>query len=286
MTLEGRCWLCRQTWDVSPQDAAKPHPVAPVQFGLDSMLLAMTFAAVVCGAFVIAPGAGAAIAVLGLPALIRTAILARRSRVAGEPLSTVAKTVTFLATMSFVVVLLLAMGIAFYATCWVGFWGGAMGHSVFVRPGLDGIGTGFFVGIGLGVLAAAATMWWILRRALKTNYRVPAWINWCGSLVSLASLVVFWAAWDFRADSIPMVVLPIAGCGFVFSALGLGTSRRWVVAWGVGLSVGTTLGVLLMVLDNSSQNSLSRIGVCFFATVLSVAIAIPLHLWTMRLRDS
>lgn len=287
--LSGRadCWLCHSKSD-DPQlhlDSSSARP-APIQFGLDSILLLMTFVAVICGVFAVAPGAAVIIAVLSLPALVRTAVLARRDRVAGQPMGWGTKALTFLATTSFVVVLLAAMGAAFYATCWVGFWGGAFAHElVDGNAGYDSIGTGLIVGSALGIIAAGFVMWWLIRRAVKTNYRVPAWTSWTGFGFALLGLALFWIIHS-RDTEAASFVLSVSGIGLVFSLLGLGTPWRWSCAWGTGLGAGPVVVWFAIAIVDHNLHVLDSFAAPILATFLGLMIGGCLHLWVMGPRET
>ena len=196
------------------------------------------------------------------------------------------KTLTFLATTSFVVVLLAAMGTAFYATCWVGFWGGAFGHSV-VDPGagFNTIGTGLIVGIALGIIAAALVMWWLIRRVVKTNYRVPAWTGWFGFIVALGGLLLCWI-FHSPDEEVISFTLSVCGIGLVFSLLGLGTAHRWTCAWGTGLGAGPVVAWLVIALAQRDWHDGDSLAVPIAGTVIGLAIALVLHLWVMGPDDS
>ena len=58
----------------------------PFQFGLSSLLLITTLAAVVMSVGVMVPGVGIALAIVATPALIRTYILTRRAARMASPL--------------------------------------------------------------------------------------------------------------------------------------------------------------------------------------------------------
>lgn len=288
LSASQRCWLCQSE---VPRTEAEPGnkpispapAIAPIQFGLDSILLLMTFVAVLSGLFAIAPGIAVVGAVLSLPALIRTAILARQKRVAGAPMGWGIKTITFLATTSFVVVLLTAMGAAFYATCWIGFWGGAFGHGA-IDPGVgfDTLATGFFVGIPLGIIAALFVMGWMLRRVLKKDYRIPAWAGWFGFVVALGGMLLYWI---FHSRDMEVISFTgsVSAIGLIFSMLGLGTPKRWACAWGTGLGAGPLISSLLVVVLSHEWSWLDSILSAIMASFIALVIGGALHLWVMDL---
>ena len=290
LSTAGVCWLCRLDAPTSAvgklPSTTQAQSGVPIQFGLDSILLLTTFVAVLSGVFAVAPGVAVVAALLSRPALTRTASLARRDRTMGQPMKWGAKALTFLATTSFVVVLLAAMGIAFYATCWVGFWGGAFAHElVDSGAGFDAIGTGLIVGSLLGIIAAVFVMWWLIRRVVKTNYHVPAWTSWCGFVAALAGFVLF-AIFHSRDTEVLSFVLSVSGIGLVFSLLGLGAPRRWACAWGTGLAVGPIAASLAIVFTPDDKAWLESIFAPLAATLVTALVAIPLHLWVMQKRGS
>jgi hypothetical protein len=151
-----------------------PHPVplpdapqhAGFHFSLASLMLFVTLVAVIMGVASVAPGLAIALAVLAVPALVHTAVLAMRRRARGEPLSPADKLSLFLSSAGALLISLLAAGIAFYATCWVGFFAGAgVGAGVGVR-GYDSIGWGLMTGVIAGVLAGIVVAVLLIRAFL------------------------------------------------------------------------------------------------------------------------
>ena len=171
------------------------------------------------------------------------------------------------------------MGAAFYATCWVGFWGGALAHdAIDSRAGFGSIGTGLIVGSVLGIIVAGFVMWWLIRRAVKTNYRVPAWTSWFGFIAALGGVLL---CWIFHSHDIEVIsfTLSICGIGLVFSLLGLGTPQRWTCAWGTGLGGGPIaawLGIALTLRD------WAPLAVPIVGTILGLVVALVLHIWVME----
>ena len=168
------CWLCYSEWKTAEVEAAsrtKPNivtPPAPIQFGVGALLLLITYVAVLCGVFTIAPGWALVLVLLTLPAFIRTAFVARRERGRGRPMDMAEKTLVFLATTGFVIGLVIAMAIAFYATCWGGLFAGMFGHEIVTsQSGFGSLGTGLIVGVISGIIAALGVMALMIRYALK-----------------------------------------------------------------------------------------------------------------------
>jgi hypothetical protein len=115
-------------------------------------MLYMTLAAIVCGVFSIAPGAGAALILVLIPVLAHSTIQARKERELGHLVPASEKIAIFMTSFVIVVVAGVAASVAFGITCFAGFWGGAAAGSA-VSAGYGSIGIGFVVGICLGCLA-------------------------------------------------------------------------------------------------------------------------------------
>jgi hypothetical protein len=106
----GSCGEC--SWPLPPEH--EPHPGPPVgdrpgtersaepsrpgpslQFSLASLLLMVTLIAVVLGGYAHSPCIGIALAILAAPAVLYTAIAARRRQRRGKPMSAAEKVVVF-----------------------------------------------------------------------------------------------------------------------------------------------------------------------------------------------
>jgi hypothetical protein len=87
---ESHCWLCRQPLYRTPdaldpggasrEVAGQSRPAGRFQFSLDSLLLLMTLIAVHLGAFVASPVLGVLLGIVGVLALVRTAVQLDRLR--------------------------------------------------------------------------------------------------------------------------------------------------------------------------------------------------------------
>jgi uncharacterized membrane protein len=110
---------------------------------------------------------GIALAVLLAPALVHTAVLAARRRARGEPMNPADKVAVFLSSAGALLVSLLAAGIAFYATCWVGFFAGAAVGAGAGTQGYDSLGWGLMTGVITGVLAAIVVAVVLIRMFLQ-----------------------------------------------------------------------------------------------------------------------
>jgi hypothetical protein len=128
VTLEATdCWLCHAKLPplgavimasiVPEADNAK----RPFQYGLSSILLVITFAAILCSLIKMSPGLGIAVAILTTPAMLRTILVAFRQRQSGEPMSAGDKANIFFLTMAMSLgVIVAACGafcVTFFLTC-------------------------------------------------------------------------------------------------------------------------------------------------------------------------
>jgi hypothetical protein len=130
-------------------------------------MLTVTLVAVVLGAFRIAPGLGVLLVIVASPAWLRTCLNVMRRKVHGRPMSAMEKVGLFVGSLGVVTVVLVAAGVAFYATCWVGFGLGAAASEVVLPrrgPHYDWVTWGLFAGVGLGIATAIATGFFLLRR--------------------------------------------------------------------------------------------------------------------------
>ncbi len=115
------CWLCGAALEPVTAEAAEPSAGsenrAAYQFGLSTLMLMVTLAAVVLSVFSMSIGVGLALVFLTTPPLVRTCITAARRKARGEPMSPLAKVGMFAATFGIVVVVVAASIAAFFAVC-------------------------------------------------------------------------------------------------------------------------------------------------------------------------
>ena len=115
------CWLCGAALEPIAAEAVQPsvgsERRAAYQFGLSTLMLMVTLAAVVLSVFRMSLGVGLALVFLTTPALVRTCITAARRKARGQPMSPLAKTGVFAATFGIVVVVVAASIAAFFAVC-------------------------------------------------------------------------------------------------------------------------------------------------------------------------
>lgn len=156
--------------DENPFLAPREPHIRP-QFSLGSLMLVMTLISVNLAILVVAPGIGIAVAVIVVPALIQTAVTAARRRARGQPMSPADKFSLFAAALGGVLLTLLATGVAFYGTCWVGFFAGAAAGSVAGAKGYDGIGWGLLVGTILGGIVGLIVAFFVIRMLVRSFRR-------------------------------------------------------------------------------------------------------------------
>jgi len=139
---------------------------AQFQFSIASLMLIMTLTAVLLGVGVMAPGMGIALAVLAAPALVRTSIVAARSRARGEPMTPFRKIHLFVTSLVVVGIIAVAAGTAFVVTCF------PLGFAFFETRSALLFFLPWLVGIAAG-LAVAVPMFWFfwLRKRPSTEKR-------------------------------------------------------------------------------------------------------------------
>ncbi|MBW3598746.1 MAG: hypothetical protein KY475_15910 [Planctomycetes bacterium] len=160
-----QCWLCNAPLkapapaDESPlakEGAAPPKFVrsgAARTFGLDSLFLIITLAAVLLGILSQAPGWGALFAAAAVPAVVRTVMLQGRLKQQGRPMDVAQKIVTFLGSFGVAALATVAAIIVFVATC---FPTGFLAFSAESEPG-------FVMAWVFGFAAGGAAFFFILR---------------------------------------------------------------------------------------------------------------------------
>lgn len=152
-----------------PQAEHSPAPpTRHLQFGLSSLLLFMTLAAVLCGIIGMNPGLGIAVAILAIPALVRTCVTASRRRAGGQSMTSGQKTAIFLLTLAMIVAVIVAASAAFFFTCLATYAAGSTGGG--------GSGEGVFVVIGLVLgslagLAVAIFLTWLFWKVSHSKRR-------------------------------------------------------------------------------------------------------------------
>ncbi|MGO8689882.1 MAG: hypothetical protein ACLQLG_09620 [Thermoguttaceae bacterium] len=192
MLAPGRevCWLCGGAAAARPGGAAVAAATAAAriqsgsfaeyrpaatrgrfQFGLSSLLLIMTLVAILCSIIKMAPGLGIVLAILALPALVRTCIAASQEGASGQPMPFGKKLGVFLLTMVMSYAVLAAAGIAasvaFFFTCLATLGISPRGANADDTPLLVGSIAGGIVAV---VVAAALTwLFWKISRRRRTG---------------------------------------------------------------------------------------------------------------------
>ncbi|MGB6043189.1 MAG: hypothetical protein WBF93_08545 [Pirellulales bacterium] len=116
------CWLCGASLQneahitpARPPDAIAPPRVEPISFGLSTLMLIVTLAAICFGLLGRAPGLAVPMCVLLVPVFVRTVMVVRRRQAAGAPVSAWEKVGLFAG--SFGVASLLAVVVSVAAFC-------------------------------------------------------------------------------------------------------------------------------------------------------------------------
>jgi hypothetical protein len=161
------CWFCNRTL-LSDAIAAAPRtdlnalPDSPTQPDLTPLALIATLALVLLGAAAVHPGLGIGLAVLALPAIIRTVILAIQRRKKNKPLSPAGQIGFFLICLSLAALVVAAIGVA-AAAAFLAICASAMGHND-PTPALIAIGVAVVFVVGL----VFAAYYWIVRYFKRT----------------------------------------------------------------------------------------------------------------------
>lgn len=300
LTGQPRCWLCYS--ETGARSAIDPPPIVrsradllipppahhvPWQFGLDSLLLMMTFAAVLVGAFAAAPGLGVALALVSAAPLLRTVVVARKGRVAGAPLTTGQKALSFVAGVAFIVVLAVSVGIAFYLTCWVGFLAGTFGGAAFGIRGLDLLAPGFLIGGIFGVASGIAVAVWIIRRTIRRDFSIPHWLPWFALVVGL----VVMAAWLIFArcrmeEQVLLLIISAVALGVALVSLRI--AKPLVNSIAIGLCGGPAAAALLTMPLNGRADAVTmpmQLTIRALAIVIAVAVATAVYYQQLRHAD-
>jgi hypothetical protein len=161
-----QCWLCHG--DLSPtasvaRAALPAESPAGCQYSLASLLLLMTLAAILLSITSMNPGLGIFLAVLMVPACLRTAIVATLRRSRGKPMSLLAKVGTFSMTLGMAIIVMVVAGATFVVTFLAMCSATRSGSGWRGGPGQDIV---FWIPVlaALGVSALLILFfWWILR---------------------------------------------------------------------------------------------------------------------------
>jgi hypothetical protein len=166
-----KCWLCGEDLSDEPVDAQPVQetppiaPDAPFQYGISSLLLFITLAAILCSLFTMHPGLGIVATIFAVPALLRTAVVASNRGHAGKPMTTGAKASSFALTFAVVftvcVLIIGAFVAAFFATCMVT---ANMIHND--SYGLDSLVISLIVG-GIAAISTAVLCGYTIRKQMR-----------------------------------------------------------------------------------------------------------------------
>jgi hypothetical protein len=297
LTGQPRCWLCYSDTKVRPTIATGAQVpsvavksnggfyTASWQFGLDSLLLMMTFAAVLVGAFAAAPGLGVAVALVSAAPLLRTVIVARKGRVAGVPLTPLQKALSFFAGVAFIVVLAVSVGIAFYLTCWVGFIGVAFGSSIFGRDGLGMLAPALWTGFIFGGIAGIVVAVWIIRRTIRRDFSIPRWLAWV-ALVLGASVMLIWLIFANYAFELQLILLIISAGALGVALFSLKVSKPLVTPIAIGFCTGPALAALMLLPFGRGYHAQPSLAQHLVARgiALAIALAVATALYYLQLR--
>jgi hypothetical protein len=159
------CWLCRYSIPpIRAQAATAPVIKASLasdsavqqrtfQFTLSSMMLIFVLTAIVMSVCSMQPVLGIGLAVLVLPALVITVVIAMRRGAHGEPLTLPAKIAVFAAVVGASLITVVAACIGFFVTCLAGL-PGASANNITTIIGLSSAGA---------LLAAGVTVYLIVQ---------------------------------------------------------------------------------------------------------------------------
>ena len=138
--------------------SAEYTPGAGPTFRLSTLMLTITLIAVCLGIGTWLPGVGVGLALLIAPAYVRTALAGLRLRREGKPPTIEEKIFIFFASLGIVTAIAVATGVAFYATCWAGFYGGALTSEAAGVQGFDTLSYGLIAGIATGGVAGIVAL--------------------------------------------------------------------------------------------------------------------------------
>jgi hypothetical protein len=154
-----KCWICKRPLasdvPVTAELAggAAEHR-ATFQFGISSIMLIITLAAVILGVWQMAPGIGIALAIVAIMALIPTCIISMQKGARGRPMTPSEKISLFMVWLGLAAVVLIAAGIAFVITCYpLGLVHAMSPMSInpWINPWIVGAIAGLFAAVPLSV---------------------------------------------------------------------------------------------------------------------------------------
>jgi hypothetical protein len=143
--------------------SAQYEPGTAPTFRLSTLLLTITLIAICLGVGTWLPGVGIGLAVLIAPAYVRTALAGLRLRREGKAATIEEKFIVFFASLAIVTAIAVASGVAFYATCWVGFFGGSLASEAAGVKGYDSLFHGLAAGVVTGGIAGIVALFFAAR---------------------------------------------------------------------------------------------------------------------------
>ncbi len=165
-----KCWLCGASLadldDVVMAEIVLPHlphrEASRFSYSLGLLITVVTLICVSLGLVSIAPGLGIAFAIFVTPAYIRTAVGVARRNVKGQPMDIGQKILAFGGSLAVMTVIAVAAAVAFFATCFAGFWAAA---PVFVYvASAETIVWVLVIAIVIGSIAAGVVGYLLIRR--------------------------------------------------------------------------------------------------------------------------
>jgi hypothetical protein len=179
---QAACWLCRAESPLGPAagtpiaraprtEERPPSPTGRLQYDLSSLMLFMTLIAILSSIIGMNPGLGIVVAILAVPALVRTCVVASGGGARGQTLSPGGKVAVFLLTLAMIVTVIVATGAAFFFTCLATCALGASGG------GHEGDSALMFAGIIFGLVASLVVGVLLTRLFWKLSHRKPPSAN-------------------------------------------------------------------------------------------------------------
>ena len=152
------CGKCSSIPDVPnpSKSGMKGGTLAGYTFRLSSLILTTTLIAVCLGVGTWSPGLAVVLALLSVPAYVRTVFVGLRLRREGRHLSIEHKILTYLASLSIAAGTVVAPMLAFCTICGMAFIAAMIVGGVFGWHELDLLGPALLFGLYLGAIAAVA----------------------------------------------------------------------------------------------------------------------------------
>ncbi len=112
------CWLCKQGLEVPlvVSDSAGQNQNSSLTFSIASVLLVTTLCAVFFSMLMMAPGLAILLAILSVPALVRTGLAAQRRAQLGKPIPPMRKLLWFLSSLTVTTILVVVVSVASVGT--------------------------------------------------------------------------------------------------------------------------------------------------------------------------